>query len=107
MTGLRQILDAMSCGVLLCVGLGLSDVASSAENKMSEPGKVIIGKVLRIEGNDYVVRNREDGKEMHLSVDKTTHMNVVGVTAGDNVMAKVGDQNHVELILTDPENQFR
>ena len=107
MRGLRQILGAVSCCVLLGAGLGLSDVASSAENKMSEPGKVFIGKVLRIEGNTYFLKEREDGKETRLQVDKTTQMNVVGVTVGDNVMAKVNDQNHVELIITDPENQFR
>jgi len=107
MRGLRQILGAVSCCVLLGAGLGLSDVASSAENKMSEPGKVIIGKVLRIEGNTYFLKEREDGKETRLQVDKTTQTNVVGVTVGDNVMAKVNDQNHVELIITDPENQFR
>ena len=107
MRGLRQILGAVSCCVLLGAGLGLSDVASSAENKMSEPGKVIIGKVLRIEGNTYFLKEREDGKETRLQVDKTTKTNVAGVTVGDNVMAKVNDQNHVELIITDPENQFR
>ena len=107
MRGLRQILGAVSCCVLLGAGLGLSDVASSAENKMSGPGKVIIGKVLRIEGNTYFLKEREDGKETRLQVDKTTQTNVVGVTVGDNVMAKVNDQNHVELIITDPENQFR
>ena len=107
MTGLRQILSAMSCGVLFCVGLGVCDVALAAESKMSESGKAIIGKVLRIEGNNYVVKNREDGKEMRLYVDKTTKMNSAGVTAGDSVMAKVDDQNHVEFILTDQKNVFR
>ena len=107
MTGLRKIFVAVSCCVLFCVCLGLSDVASSAENKMSEHGKVIIGKVQRIEGSNYFLKDRKDGKEMRLEVDKTTQTNVVGVTIGDNVMAKVNDQNHVELILTDPENQFR
>jgi hypothetical protein len=63
--------------------------------------------VLRIEGNNYVVKDREDGKEIRLQVDKTTQMNVVGVTIGDDVMAKVDNQNHAELIITDLENQFR
>ena len=58
MTGLRTILAAASCSVLLCVGLGISDVASSAENKKKESEQVIIGKVLRIEGNKYVIKNR-------------------------------------------------
>ena len=107
MTALRKIPDAVSCLALLCMGLGLSDVAWSAENKKSESEKIIIGNVLRIEGNNYVVKDREDGKELRLQVDKTTQMNVVGVTVGDNVMAKVDDQNHAELIITDLKNQFR
>ena len=107
MTGLHKILGAVSCCVLFCVCPGLSDVASPAENKKSEHERVIMGNVLRIEGNSYVVKAREDGKEIRLQVDKTTKMNVVGVNVGDHVMAKVNDQNHVDLILTDPENQFR
>ena len=107
MTGLRKILGAVSCCVLFCVCPGLSDVASSAENKTSEHGKVIIGKVLRIEGSNYFLKNREDGKEICLQMDKTTRTNVVGVSVGDTVMAKVNGQNHVDLILTDPQNQFR
>ena len=57
------------------MGLGLSDAASSAENKTSEPEKIIIGNVLRIEGNNYLVKDRDDGKEICLHVDKTTKMN--------------------------------
>ena len=79
MTALRKILGAVSCLALLSMGLGLSDVASSAENKKSEPEKVIIGNVLRIEGNNYVVKDREDGQEIRLQVDKTTKMNAIGV----------------------------
>ena len=56
-------------------------------------------RLLRIEGHNYVVKDREDGKEIRLQVDKTTQMNVVGVTIGDDVMAKVDDQNHEELII--------
>ena len=107
MTGLHRILSVVTCCVLFCVCLGLTDIASSGENKKSEHEKVIRGNVLRIEGNNYFVKDREDGKEVRLQVDKTTQMNVVGVTAGDNVMAQVNDQNHVELIITDLENQFR
>ena len=77
MTALRKIPNAVSCLALLCMGLGLSDVASPAENK-SESEKVIIGNVLRIEGNNYVVKDREDGKEIRLQMDKTTKTNVVG-----------------------------
>ena len=107
MIGLRQLFGVISCSVLFYGGWGLTDVASSAENGINAPAKVIIGKVVRIEGDNYVVKNRDDGKEIRLCVDKTTKRNVGGVTVGDSVMAKLGDQNHVELIITDPENQFR
>ena len=30
------------------------------------------GKLLHIEGDNYFVKNREDGKEVRLHVDKTT-----------------------------------
>ena len=100
MTALRKIHGAVSCSVLLlCGGLGLPDVASSAETTKSESEPVIIGKLLRIEGNQYIVRNRKDGKELRLYVDKTTtQLNPGGVDAGDSVMARVDGQDHVEVI---------
>jgi len=109
MTGLRKILGGVSCGVLLCVGVGFSDVAWSADKMTRESGsgKVIIGNLLRIEGNNYFVKNREDGKEVCVYVDKTTQMNGVGVAAGDSVMVQVNDQNHVKFILADQKNLFR
>lgn len=61
----------MSCSFLLC--LGLANIASSAD-KVSDTGsnKTLKGKLVRIEGDNYIVKNREDGKELRLHVDKTT-----------------------------------
>ncbi len=95
MQPIRPIVSAVSCSLLLCAGLGLSDVASS------ESGMIVKGKVLRIEGANYFVKNREDGKEVRLQIDQNTHMTAVGIKRGDNVMAKIDDQNRVESILTD------
>ena len=47
-------------------------------------------KLLRIEGDNYFVKNREDGKEVRLHVDKTMMINAVGIRAEDNVLALEG-----------------
>jgi hypothetical protein len=104
---LQKVLGVVAFGILFCVGLGFPNVATSSENKMKEPEKIIIGKVLKIEGDNYVVRDREEGKEIRLQVDPTTKMNAAGVRTGDIAMAKVDHENHIEIILADPVNQFR
>jgi hypothetical protein len=83
MLAILKVVGVMSCSFLLC--LGLANIASSAD-KMSdtEPGKSIKGKLLRIEGDNYIVKNREDGKEVSLHVDKTTIKNAVGFKDGDD-----------------------
>jgi hypothetical protein len=100
MVAILKVVGIMSCGFLLC--LGLSNVASSAD-KMSDTGsnKTIKGKLLRIEGENYFVKNREDGKELRLHVDNTTIKNAVGYIDGANIIADITDQNHAILILTD------
>jgi hypothetical protein len=87
---------AVLCSLLLCAGLGLSDIA------FSEPHIYIEGKVVRIEGQNYVVKKREDGKEAHLRVDKNTKMSAVGIKPSDHVWAIIDDQNHVKSMLLGP-----
>jgi hypothetical protein len=90
----------MSCSFLLC--LGLANIASSADTTSdTEPSKAIKGKLLRIECENYVVKNRADGKEVRLHVDNTTIKNAVGFKDGDNITAEITDQNNVIIILTD------
>ena len=119
MVAIPKIIWVMSCGFLLC--LGLSNVASSADKLDtgkshsldkdsgsigdSKPGKTIKGEVLRVEGeNNYFVRE-EDGKVVRMHVDKTTRKPSVLITPGDNVLAKVDNQNHAISILSDqPES---
>jgi hypothetical protein len=90
----------VSCGFLFI--LSLSGIASSSDKVSdTESDKIIKGKVSRIEGPNYFVKNREDGKEVRLRIDKNTQMNPLGFITGDNVMAKIDDQNHVLSILPD------
>ena len=107
MLSIRPIIGAVACSALLWAGLGLSNVAlSSAEmssEKMGdkESGKIIKGKVLRTEGPNYFVKNREDGKEVRLRIDKNTVIKGLGIVTGDDVVAKLDDENHVESISPD------
>jgi hypothetical protein len=46
-------------------------------DKMSgtDSSKTFKGKAQRIEGDNYFVESREDGKEVRLHIDNTTQMN--------------------------------
>jgi translation initiation factor IF-1 len=99
MVSLPKIVGVMTCGFVL---LGLSVVASSLDKiGDTDPGKTIKGEVLRVEGDNYFIKNGEDGKVVRLHVDKTTNKKSVPIRPGDNVEAKFNDQNHAISILTD------
>ena len=55
-------------------------------------GTMIKGEVLRVEGDNYFVKGR-DGKEVRLHTDKTTQI-MRTIQQGDQIEAKVNDQNH-------------
>ena len=115
MVSIPKVVGVMSCGFLLC--LGLSNVASSA-NKFNtgqsdknmftvsdkdrfEPGKVVKGEVVRVEGENYVVRE-DSGNEVRMHVDATTETrSKVKGKPGDHVVAKVNDKGHAISFLTD------
>jgi hypothetical protein len=106
MLSIRPIIGAVACGALLWAGLGLSNLALSSEmasEKMGdkESGKIIKGTVLRSEGPNYFVKNKEDGKEVRLRIDKNTQIKGLGIVTGDDVVVKLDDQNHVEFISPD------
>jgi hypothetical protein len=82
--------------------LSLSGITFSADKTGDiDSGKTIKGEVLRVEGPNYFVQNREDGKEVRLRIDKNTQMNPLGVITGDKVIAKVDDQHRVLSLLPD------
>ena len=129
MISLRKVVGVMSCGFLLCFGLSQSAQAENAalsadklktdqsdrrqggqeagekqmhqmEGGQSAAGKIIQGKVLRVEGNDCIIKG-QDGKEVRLPVDITT-LKARNIEPGERIEAKVNDQNHVVAILSDP-----
>jgi hypothetical protein len=129
MISLRKVVGVMSCGFLLCFGLSQSAQAENAalsadklktdqsdrrqggqeagekqmhqmEGGQSAAGKIIQGEVLRVEGNDCIIKG-QDGKEVRLHVDITT-LKARNIEPGERIEAKVNDQNHVVAILSDP-----
>jgi hypothetical protein len=115
MVAIPKVVGILSCGFLLC--LGLSNVASSADKlntvqsggKMFtvadkdrfEAGKEVKGEIVRVEGDNYIVRE-DSGSEVRMHVDATTETkSKLKPKPGDHVIAKVNDKGHAITFLTD------
>ena len=117
MVALPKVIGVVFCGFLL--SLGLCTVAQTEmfdrkqsghetgqkqmnemEGNQSTGGKTISGEVLRVEGNDCVIKG-QDGKEVRLHTDVTT-LKARNIEPGEHIEAKVNDQNHVLAILSEP-----
>jgi hypothetical protein len=118
MATIPKVVGVLSCGVLLCLGLSnaaQARIAASTEDrvsagqsdrgdKMRDPmkgarskgGWTIRGELVRIEGNNYVVKGG-DGQEVRLHTDRTTQM-MKKVHLGDWIQAKVNNQYDAALI---------
>jgi hypothetical protein len=118
MVSLPTVVAVISCGLLLCIGYAASaademkagqSVSSkaglSAHLVKSEEGKqkdvqTIRGEVLRIEHENYFVK-QYDGKEVRLHIDEMTQM-TGNIGQGERIEAKVNDQNHALSIRSAP-----
>ena len=136
MVSISKIVGVLSCGLLLCLGLSSAaqadDTASpadklkaaqsdrrqggqeageqqmhDAQGGQSKGGKTITGEVVRIEGDNYFVKD-QDGKEVQVQTDETTQKakNII-IKPGDWIEAKVTDQNYALSILSDQAIQDR
>ena len=136
MVSISKIVGVLSCGFLLCLGLSSAaqadDTASPADKLkaaqsdrrqggqeageqhmndvqggQSKGGKTITGEVVRIEGDNYFVKD-QDGKQVQLQTDETTQKakNII-IKPGDWIEAKVTDQNYALSILSDQAIQDR
>jgi hypothetical protein len=115
------------CGFLLCLGLSnaaqADNVAAAADKLKADQSdrrqggqeagetlmndmergqsigdKTIKGEVLDIKGDNIVVK-REDGKEVRLHTDETTQK-ARNIVPGQDIEAKVNEQNHALSILS-------
>jgi hypothetical protein len=65
----------------------------------------IQGEVLRVEGHNYVVREK-DGKEVRLHVDSTTQM-TGDISQGYSIEAQVDDKSHALTMRSTPTTDRR
>jgi hypothetical protein len=115
MTVSQKVFGYLSCGVLFWMGLSPFNVAWSSNELTiapspvlitdtigeSKPGKTIKGEVVRVDGENYFVK-QEDGKLVRMHVDRTTHTkSPMKAKPGDNVEAKIDNQGHAISFLTD------
>lgn len=127
MVSIPKTIGVLSSGFLLCMGLSYAvqaDYAASATDKLKadqsdrrqggqEAGekqmnavegdhaigdKTITGEVLGVEGDRIVVKG-EDGKEVRLHTDETTQK-AKNIVPGQDIEAKVNEQNHALSILS-------
>lgn len=116
MVSLPKIIGVVFGGLLLTLGLStvaqteLFDRRQGAQQSgeiqkhemgggQSSEGKIIQGEVLRVEGNDYVIKE-QNGQEVRLHVDVST-IKARNIEPGERIEAKVNDQNHVLAIVAD------
>jgi len=122
MVSISKIVGVMSCGLLLCLGPSNAAQAGNAaptademkadqsdrrqggqeagEQQMSDEmkggpskdGRMIKGEVLRVEEDNYFVKE-QDGTEVRMHIDKTTEK-IGNFKQGDRIEAKVNDEDH-------------
>ena len=127
MIDLHKFVGALACGFLLSLGLATPGQAVNADssadrlkadqsdrrqgdqevgekqiidNEGGQPkeSRIITGEVLRVEGNDCFIKE-QDGKEVRLHIDITT-MKARNIEPGEQIEAKVDEQNHALSILS-------
>jgi hypothetical protein len=106
MLSLPKVLGVVFCGLLLIMGLStvaqteVFDVHSQGAGEIQPPvGKTIQGEVLRVEGDDCVIKG-QDGKEVRLQINLPL-MKAANIEPGDRIEAKVNNQNRVLSFRTD------
>jgi hypothetical protein len=110
MASLSKVVGVVFCGPLLSIGLAAVAQTEIFDRRQGGQGagetplqqmdssqspvrKTIQGEVLRVEGNDCVIRD-QDGKEVRLQIDLPL-LKAANIEPGDRIEAKVNEQNHV------------
>jgi hypothetical protein len=98
----RLALSFLLLGVLSLAGIPLAIADDPMSEKEAKPAmkerlteKTVKGDVLKIEGEQLVVRD-SDGKEVRLHMDRTTKMDKV--VPGDKVKAYYTEKGHVTTL---------
>lgn len=104
MVSASRFISVLAGGCLLCLGLS-SCYTGPARDAAPAATESIKGEVLRIEGQNYVVK-REDGKEVSFHADSTTQK-MGDISEGYKIEAEVNAQNHAVSMRSTPTTDRR
>ena len=96
MVSIPRIIGVMSC-LILCLSLSNVTQAGDRHRETQQGVYTIKGEVLRVNGDDYLVRVY-DGKEVSLRVNSATEMSEP-ISRGDRIEAKVREVNDEKSVL--------
>lgn len=98
MVSIPRIIGVMSCSLMLCLSLSNVTQAADKHRETQQGVHTIKGEVLRVDGDDYLVRV-SGGKEVSLRVDSATEMSEP-IGRGDRIEAKVREVNDEKSVLS-------
>jgi ribosomal protein S1 len=98
MVSIPRIIGVMSCSLMLCLSLSNVTQAGDKHRETQEGIHTIKGEVLRVVGDDYLVR-ANGGKEVRLHVDSATEISEP-IGRGDRIEAKVREVNDEKSVLS-------
>lgn len=98
MVSIPRIIGVMSCSLMLCLSLSNVTQAADKHRETQEGIHTIKGEVLRVDGENYLVRVY-GGKEVSLRVDSATEMSEP-IGRGDRIEAKVREVNDEKSVLS-------
>jgi outer membrane lipoprotein SlyB len=107
MPSLRNVIGVVLSGFLVSIGGQATAETQSllTEIVQSPAGKTIEGQVLRVEGNNCVIKD-QDGKEVRLQIDLPI-LKAENIEPGDRIEAQVNDRNHVLSFRLDGDGSLK
>ena len=98
MISIPRVIGVMSCSLILCLSLSNVTQAADKHRETQQGVHTIKGEVLRVDGDDYLVRVY-DGKEVSLRVNSATEVSE-SINRGDRIEAKVREVNDEKSVLS-------
>jgi outer membrane lipoprotein SlyB len=107
MLSFPNVIGVVLSGFLISIGGQATAQTQSllTEIVQSPAGKTIQGEVVRVEGNDCVIKD-PDGKEVRLQIDLPI-LKAENIEPGDRIEAQVNDQNHVLSFRLDGDGSLK
>ncbi len=94
----KNVLRLVCVGVSLVALMGIpafaADEEASDPNEKGTMGSLLLGSVISIEGDQYIIRD-EEGRTAPYHVSKDSKLNDSGFAAGDQVIGSVTPEGHV------------